>query len=113
MKTEQVVPMNTKKNLILLSNPPKLDSCVFHAYIIIFGVICVWIKKVLFVLSNVKHELVAHVSSCPSICDEAKGQGVFLVCSHPVNFCTESFYLIILNANCKGEMLFFFFSQLD
>lgn len=64
-----------------------------------------WIKQILVALSNVKHELVAHVSSCPSIliiCDEAKGQGVFLVCSHPVNLWTETFYLIVFNINARG-----------
>lgn len=79
------MPVNTTRNLSLLSNPLKLHCCVFHAYVIILGVIRMWIK-ILFVLSNVKHELVAHVSSCPSIliiCDEAKGQGVFLVVQSP------------------------------
>lgn len=105
--------MNTgTRNLcILLSNPLKLH-CYFIDGNIIFGLICVWTRQILFLLSNVKHELVAtSFLTFLIIFDEEEGQYVFPLYSHS-EFLHWIFLFHSTEYKCRGQMIFFS-SQVD
>lgn len=99
--------MNTgTRNFILLSNPLKLH-CYFIDGNIIFGLICVWTRQILFLLSNVKHELVATCFlTFLIIFDEEKGQYVFPLYSHS-EFLHWIFLFHSTEYRCRGQMIFF------
>lgn len=79
--------------MVLLSNPLKVRWCFIDVYIIIFALVYVWTRQILFVLSNVKHELAAtrFLPFFPDYLVKEKAR-VFFQCAVTLYFCTESSY---------------------